>query len=186
MKEHTGGGMGRTTEDELIPIDEVARLFGIRASALRYYEKRGLLDPASRQAGRRWYGTAEVRRLAIIGFWQQSGLLSLDEIAAMLAGPADAPQWKQIVGEHVSALNAQIEQMTTARDYLEHMLTCPREHSLDGCPYFEEAIQQPLEQRLAAARVHRRHHAARQPHACDSANPETMSELSRPTSTGAA
>jgi MerR-like DNA binding protein len=36
-------------EDELVPIDEVARRFGIQASALRYYERRGLLEPAARR-----------------------------------------------------------------------------------------------------------------------------------------
>jgi MerR family transcriptional regulator, copper efflux regulator len=127
-------------EGELVPIDEVARRFGVQASALRYYERRGLLRPAARRAGRRWYGRAELRQLAIIGFWQQSGLMSLEDIAAILAGPTENRSWKQVVTDRRAALDAQIEQMTAARDYLEHLLTCPREHSLDGCPYFEEAI----------------------------------------------
>jgi MerR family transcriptional regulator, copper efflux regulator len=130
-------------EDELVPIDEVARRFGVHASALRYYERRGLLQPTARHAGRRWYGRAELRQLAIIGFWQQSGLMSLEDIAAILAGPERSRSWKQIVSARRTALDAQIKQMTAARDYLEHLLTCPREHSLDGCPYFEEAIWQP-------------------------------------------
>jgi MerR family transcriptional regulator, copper efflux regulator len=150
---------GAAADDELVPIDEVARRFGVQASALRYYERRGLLEPAARQAGRRWYGRAELRRLAIIGFWQQSGLMSLDDIAAVLAGPEHSRGWKQIVSDRRVALDAQIEQMTAARDYLEHLLTCPREHSLDGCPYFEEAIWQPRNQRLETARCHREHHA---------------------------
>jgi MerR family transcriptional regulator, copper efflux regulator len=128
-----------------VPIDAVARRFGLRASALRYYEERGLLTPASRRGGRRWYGRAELRRLAIITFWQQSGRMSLDEIAAVLAGPAQGRHWKDVVHERIAALGTQIDQMASARDYLEHMLTCPREHSLDGCPYFEEAISQPRE-----------------------------------------
>jgi hypothetical protein len=39
------------------------------------------------------------------------------------------------------------------------MLSCPREYSFDDCPYFEEAIWQSHEQRLAAAKIHREHHA---------------------------
>lgn len=70
-------------EDKLVPIEEVARRFGVRASALRYYERRGLLQPSARRAGRRWYGPAGLRRLAIIGFWQRSGQLSLEDIAAI-------------------------------------------------------------------------------------------------------
>jgi MerR family transcriptional regulator, copper efflux regulator len=128
-------------EDELVPIEEVARRFGVRASALRYYERRGLLEPTVRRAGRRWYGQAELRRLAIIGFWQRSGLLSLEEIADILGGPSQNRGWKQIVSDRREALDAQIKQMTVARDYLEHLLTCPRDHSLDGCPHFEAAIR---------------------------------------------
>jgi MerR family transcriptional regulator, copper efflux regulator len=52
-------------EPDLVPIDEVARRFGLRASAIRYYEERDLVRPASRQGGRRWYGPDEIRRLAI-------------------------------------------------------------------------------------------------------------------------
>ncbi|GAA4401866.1 MerR family DNA-binding protein [Tsukamurella soli] len=70
--------------------------------------------------------------------------MSLDEIAAVLAGPEHSRGWRQIVAERRKALDTQIEQMTTARDYLDHLLTCPRQHSLDGCPEFEHAIQQPV------------------------------------------
>lgn len=151
--------MEPVTDDELVPIDEVARTFGLAASALRYYERRGLLEPASKHAGRRWYGRAELRRLAIIAFWQQSGLMTLEQIIDLLDGKSGTKRWKQVVDERRQALDIQIEQMTAARNYLDHMLTCPREHSLDGCPYFEEAIWQPHEQRLAAAKVHQDHHA---------------------------
>ena len=144
-------------EDELVPIDEVARRFGVQASALRYYERRSLLHPAARHAGRRWYGRAQLRQLAIIGFWQQSGLMSLQDIADILAGPKENRGWKQVVSDRRKALDAQIEQMTVARDYLEHLLTCPREHTLDGCPYFEEAIWQPHSQRVEAAKCHPEH-----------------------------
>src|ERR1700733_6174997 len=74
-------------EPALPPIDEVARRLGLRASAIRYYEERGLVRPASRQAGRRWYGPDEIRRLAIILYWQRYGLMSLEEIGDILAGP---------------------------------------------------------------------------------------------------
>jgi MerR family transcriptional regulator, copper efflux regulator len=159
-----GGSMEPTDTGKLVPIEEVARRFGLAASALRYYERRGLLEPASRHAGRRWYGRTELRRLAIIAFWQQSALMSLDQIIALLGGRPGAGQWKQIVSERRQALDEQIEQMTVTRDFLELMLTCPREHSYDDCPYFEQAIWLTHEQRLAAAKRHREHHATRREH----------------------
>jgi DNA-binding transcriptional MerR regulator len=86
-------------EPDLVPIDEVARRLGLRASAIRYYEERDLVRPAARQGGRRWYGPDEIRRLAIIQYWQRSGLMSLEEIGDILAGPAATRGWAQIVQE---------------------------------------------------------------------------------------
>src|ERR1700679_3524504 len=84
-------------EPDLVPIDEVARRLGLRASAIRYYEDRGLLRPSARRAGRRWYSPTDIRRLAIIGHWQRVGRMSLDEIGEILAGPAATRGWAQIV-----------------------------------------------------------------------------------------
>src|ERR1700722_18584132 len=36
---------------DLVPIEEVARRLGLRASAIRYYEERGLVRPSARRAG---------------------------------------------------------------------------------------------------------------------------------------
>jgi DNA-binding transcriptional MerR regulator len=125
---------------DLVPIDEVARRLGVRASAIRYYEERGLVDPVSRHSGRRWYGPDEIRRLAIIRYWQESGLMSLDEIGDILAGPASARQWTQIVGDRIGALQTQIERMESARELLEHILNFHRDSSPDGCPHYESFI----------------------------------------------
>ena len=65
----------------------MAKRLGLRSSAIRYYEERGLVAPVARRAGRRWYGPVEIRRLAIIRYWQSSGLMSLEEIGDILAGP---------------------------------------------------------------------------------------------------
>ena len=128
-----------TEPSALLPIDEVARRLGLRASAIRYYEERGLIAPKSRHSGRRWYGPAEIRRLAIIRYWQQSGLMSLQEIGDILAGPAHSRQWNQVLTDRIAALQAQIERMTAAREVLEHILL--HHHAApDGCPHYEALI----------------------------------------------
>jgi MerR family transcriptional regulator, copper efflux regulator len=119
----------------------VARRLGIRSSAIRYYEQRGLLEPVSRHSGRRWYGAAEVRRLAIIRYWQESGLMSLDEIAEILARQG-AREWKVVLEERIAALNSRIDQMRAARDFLEHVLVHHPDSSPDGCPHYEALIWQ--------------------------------------------
>lgn len=130
------------TEPGLLPIDEVARQLGIRASAIRYYEDRGLITPASRHSGRRWYGPAEVRRLAIIRYWQQSGLMSLQEIGDILAGPERSPRWGQVLADRIGALQAQIDRMAAAREFLQHILL--HHHAPpDGCPHYEALLWPP-------------------------------------------
>jgi MerR family copper efflux transcriptional regulator len=134
--------MATTTGDgaDLTPIDEVARRLGLRASAIRYYEERGLVTPAARHAGRRWYGAAEIRRLAIIGYWQSSGLMSLEQIADILAGPEATRGWTQVVEDHIETLREQIARMQAARAFLEHTLVYHRDSSPDGCPHYEALI----------------------------------------------
>ena len=110
-----------TNDAELLPIDEVARRLGIRASAIRYYEERGLVLPLSRQSGRRWYGPSEIRRLAIILYWQEYALMSLDEIGEILAGSGATRRWAEIVQSRIGGLGEQIERMEAARAFLVHV-----------------------------------------------------------------
>ena len=128
------------SETDVTPIDEVARRLGLRASAIRYYEDRGLVQPVSRHSGRRWYGPAEIRRLAIIQYWQRSGLMSLDEIGDILAGPAATRGWTQIVQERIDALRLQAERMNDAREYLEHVLSHHHDSPPDGCRHYESLM----------------------------------------------
>jgi MerR family transcriptional regulator, copper efflux regulator len=126
----------------LVPIEQVARRLGLRASAIRYYEQRGLVNPRSRHAGRRWYGPAEIRRLAIIRYWQATGLMNLDEIGEILAGPAAGRGWAQVVTSRIEALRAQAERIDEARTLLEHILTFHHDTAPDDCPHNEARIRQ--------------------------------------------
>ena len=124
----------------LVPIDDVARRLSIPASTIRYYEDRGLILPASRQAGRRWYGPDEIRRLAIIRYWQKAGQMSLEEIGEILPGPTDSAAWQRIIRERIDAINAQIASMQAARDHLEHVLAHHQDSPPHGCQHFETLI----------------------------------------------
>ncbi|MDN7672927.1 MerR family transcriptional regulator [Burkholderia oklahomensis] len=72
-------------------IGELARLSGMTASRIRFYEAHGLLQPAQRQAnGYREYGPDTLTRLEIINRAQGAGF-SLEEIRAVL--PPDLNTW---------------------------------------------------------------------------------------------
>ena len=128
-----------TETSELVPIDVVARRFGVKASTIRYYEERGLLTPVSRHSGRRWYGPAELRRLAVIRYWQQSGLMRLDDIGAMLAGADGTDRWQQVIDDQLSRLSERIERLKAAKSFLEHVASF-HNHAPDGCPHYEALI----------------------------------------------
>jgi DNA-binding transcriptional MerR regulator len=127
------------TDEALVPIDEVARRLGLRASAIRYYEERGLVEPVSRRSGRRWYGPSEIRRLAVILYWQEYALMSLDEIGDILGGSSSTRDWAEIVHGRSDALGEQMARMEEAREFLVHIAS-HHDSSPDGCPHFEAEI----------------------------------------------
>jgi DNA-binding transcriptional MerR regulator len=70
-----------------IPIGETARRLGFTASALRNYDDQGLVRPATRRAGRRMFGSDQLRRLAFIKIMTQLGI-GHDVVRAVLDQPA--------------------------------------------------------------------------------------------------
>lgn len=64
---------------DLLTIGELARRTGVAASALRFYEDRGLIHSRRTESGHRRYERATTRRVAFVVFAQRIGL-SLDEI----------------------------------------------------------------------------------------------------------
>jgi len=65
-------------------IAEVARRSGIAASALRYYERRGLIASVGPAGTRRRFAPGVLDQLALVALGQAAGL-SLDEIQSMLS-----------------------------------------------------------------------------------------------------
>ena len=100
---------------ELLTIAEVARRSGVAASALRFYEQRGLIASQRTGAGHRRYSRAALRRIAFIVFAQKVGL-SLDEIAIEIGKlpPTRVPErtdwaklssgWKQRIDDRIAEL----------------------------------------------------------------------------------
>lgn len=111
-----------------LAIGEVARRSGLRPSALRYYEERGLLQPAARERGRRIYREEVLDRLAVIELAKRSGF-TLGEIRALLAGldrrgPA-AAQWRAVAGARLAALDRRIEEARRMQALLRQLSDCP-------------------------------------------------------------
>lgn len=115
---------------DLIAIGDAAQRLGLRTSALRYYDERGLVSPRARHGGRRMYGPDEMRRLAFLKLAHGLGL-PLDTAAAVLDAPGR--QWRQTVREQIEALDRVIAQAQGAQQFLVHALSCPAEHPARAC-----------------------------------------------------
>jgi MerR family transcriptional regulator, copper efflux regulator len=108
-------------------ITELSRVSGFPSSALRYYERVGLLAPVGRSpGGYRLYDAGSVDRLAFIGRAKRLGL-SLDEISDLVElweeGPCAPVQTRltALVDDKVARLDAQIHDLTRFRAQLEHV-----------------------------------------------------------------
>ncbi|WP_331772695.1 MerR family transcriptional regulator (plasmid) [Embleya sp. NBC_00888] len=100
--------------ETLVPVGDVADRFALAVSTLHYWERRGLITP-HRRAGRRYYDAEHLYRIALIRIWRDTGLMSLDEIAAVFAGRTATHNWRDTVESRISAIEAQMEQLDTAR-----------------------------------------------------------------------
>ena len=117
--------------DRLLTIGEVGTRVGLATSAIRYYERRGLVSADTRVSGQRRYREDTVRRLVFIGMLQDAGL-DLEEIDGVLhAGEVD--EWKAIARRRLVVLDAEIERLQRARSYLEGALLCRYDHPATDC-----------------------------------------------------
>jgi len=123
---------------ELLTIGEVARRSGVAASALRFYEDRGLIRSERAGSGHRRYGRAVLRRIAFIVFAQRVGL-GLDEISVELAKlPAHTTpsgrDWARLSGLWKARIEERIEELERLRTSLTECIGCGC-LSLDRCRF---------------------------------------------------
>jgi MerR family redox-sensitive transcriptional activator SoxR len=129
-------------DEAVLTIGEVAERAGLATSAVRYYERRGLLMADSRRSGQRRYRPDTLRRLVFIGMLQDAGL-SLDDIEGVLAA-GDVAEWKAIASERLTALDAEITRLQGAREYLAGALMCRYDHPATDCKIMGAEIDRRL------------------------------------------
>jgi MerR family redox-sensitive transcriptional activator SoxR len=120
----------------LLTIGEVSRRSGVAASALRFYEERGLISSERAGSGHRRYPRPVLRRIAFIVFAQRIGL-TLDEIGAALAKlpPERAPtrrDWLRIARAWTSRIDQRIAELERLKLGLAECIGCGC-LSLDRC-----------------------------------------------------
>lgn len=121
---------------DLLAIGEVARRSGVAASALRFYEERGLISSERTGSDHRRYPRAVLRRIAFVVSAQRIGL-TLDEIAAQLSklpsdGSPSRRDWTRLSAGWTERIDARIAELERLRSGLTECIGCGC-LSLDRC-----------------------------------------------------
>ena len=105
-------------------IGQVAEMFGLPISTLRYYDKQGLFPNMERVSGIRKFSEAEIKEIRQFMDW-------------CVEGPATYPQRKAMFEVQRAHMEAELEQMNRTLDMLKFK-----------CWYYEQAIKDGSEDRL--------------------------------------
>ena len=121
-------------------IGQVAEMFGLPISTLRYYDKQGLFPNMERVSGIRKFSEAEIEALRVIECLKKAGM-EIKEIRQFMdwcgEGPATYPHRKAIFEVQRAHMEAELEQMNRTLDMLKFK-----------CWYYEQAIKDGSEDRL--------------------------------------
>jgi DNA-binding transcriptional MerR regulator len=123
----------------MLDIAEVARRSGLPASALRYYEEKGLIASVGRQGLRRLFTPGVLDQLALIALGQAAGF-SLDEISAMFSPEGQPSIDRAVLTRRADEIDLTIRRMKAMSEGLRHAAVCPAPSHAE-CPTFQRLLK---------------------------------------------
>lgn len=128
----------KTEEDPMaLRIGEVAQRAGIATSAIRYYEREGLIPKADRFGNARVYGTDILDRLALIALAKSAGF-TIAETRRLLRGVSrrtpPGPRWRAQAQKKLVEVEMRLAEAERMRSVLRKMMGCE-------CPTFEDCTR---------------------------------------------
>jgi MerR family redox-sensitive transcriptional activator SoxR len=122
-----------------LTIGQIAAAAGVATSAIRFYEREGLLPAAERVSGQRRYTDETLRRLEVIGIAKRAGF-SLDDVRLLLessdAGEPAHAQLRELAERKLPEVDALIARAAAMREWLLMAQRCSCS-SLDLCGLFD-------------------------------------------------
>jgi DNA-binding transcriptional MerR regulator len=122
-----------------LDIAEVARVSGLPASALRFYEEKGLIASIGRRGLRRLFDPDVLTRLELVALGQAAGF-SLDDIAAMFSGSGRPRIDRKRLLAKADELDRTIRRLNGLSNGLRHAAVCPAPDHLE-CPTFRRLLR---------------------------------------------
>lgn len=124
----------------VLDIAEVAERSGLPASALRYYEEKGLIESVGRRGLRRVFQASVLDRLVLIGAGRAAGF-SLDEIRKMFGASGGRPAVdREALSAKADEIDVTIRRLMAMRDGLRHAAACPAPSHFE-CPKFRRIVK---------------------------------------------
>ena len=123
-------------------IGQVAKMFGLPISTLRYYDKQGLFSKMERVSGIRKFSESEIEALRVIECLKKAGMEIKDIRHLMdmcVQGPSTYPQRKALFETHKERMEAEIERMNRTLDMLKFK-----------CWYYAQAMRDGSEDAIPA------------------------------------
>lgn len=123
-------------------ISQVSKNVGVSLDAIRFYEKKGLLEPPKRSnSGYRQYSSDVVRRIQFILAAKEAGF-SLNEIQELLnlkqSTVAQCSDVKERVSEKIEKVTSKIKELEQIRASLEALKnTCIEDGPVSECPILD-------------------------------------------------
>lgn len=121
-------------------IGQVAEMFGLPVSTLRYYDKQGLFPGMERSSGVRRFGEAELEKLRVIQCLKETGM-EIREIRQFMEwcaeGPSTFPQRRALFESRKAHMEDVLRRMNRTLDMLKFK-----------CWYYEQAMQDGSDERV--------------------------------------
>ncbi len=134
-----------------LDIAEVADRTGVPASALRFYEEKGLIAPVGRRGLRRLFDIDVLERLALIALGRTAGF-SLGDIAQMFRPGGRLNIRREKLSAKADELDRTILHLAAMRDGLRHAAKCSAPSHLE-CPTFRRLVRVAGARRLPPAKL---------------------------------
>jgi MerR family redox-sensitive transcriptional activator SoxR len=110
-----------------LSIGEVGRRAGIQPSAIRYYERIGLLPRPSRSGGKRRYDDSILEWLSLIALAREAGF-TMAEIKRLVSdfrpGTAPAARWRELATRKLAEIDEMVLRAERMRAVLRVALDC--------------------------------------------------------------
>jgi MerR family redox-sensitive transcriptional activator SoxR len=129
--------------EETLTIGKLARRVGLKTSAIRFYERVGVLPEPARESGQRRYGTDAIKRLEILAVAKRAGF-TLDEARLLLqradAGSPAFESLRELAARKLPEVDALIARAQAMRAWLLTATDCSCT-TLDACALFDHELQ---------------------------------------------